>query len=59
MTLKEIMLALEYWASQYPDYPDMCSVQINSDGNCILRLGCTHSEFMTAEEFTGWCQEHL
>jgi hypothetical protein len=33
---------------------DMASVQITSDGNCILRIGVTYSKHMHLQEFITW-----
>ncbi len=55
MTLEEMMDALSVWA----EGDDMCSVQINSDGNIYLSLGLHDSEVMTLEQFTEWCQEQI
>ncbi len=52
MTLEEIIEPLNTWAGE----EDMCSVQINSDGVCILMLGCSITEHLTVEQFADWCK---
>lgn len=34
---------------------DMSSVQINSEGNCILRSGLSAARHLTADEFAAFC----
>lgn len=38
---------------------DMASVQINSDGTCILRSGITHTEHLTVEQFATVMDEEV
>ncbi len=57
MTLEEVAQALNNWAA---DEDEMCSVQINCEGNFYLGLGLHWGpEAMTLEEFTKWCEEQL
>lgn len=46
INLKSIVEVLAVIAGQ-----DMASVQINSDGMCILRTGVLHTEHLTVKEF--------